>query len=122
MSKASEFLREKSRDHYFSHDTIDEEGVYVTDDDAHEYAKLFHLDELFEFQELIKERTVIFDYDKEDGYFIKVTGKGQNNHYVDVAELIPTKHHNIAGAMKFAVEYMVKKDDEFKKHLQTFNK
>ena len=72
-------------------------------------------DLLKKFEELIKQRTVVFDYDSEDGFFIKVTDKSSHDYTVDVAELISTKHHSIQGAITSAVEYLQYKDENFKK-------
>jgi len=76
---------------------------------------------LRQFEELIKERTVVFDYDKEDGFFIRVTGKGQYDRDLTVAELTPTHQHKIEDAMQFAIDYLKKKDDDFKKLIDSIN-
>jgi len=40
--KSDKFLKENTLQHFFSHETIVEEGEYITTDNAYEYAKLYH--------------------------------------------------------------------------------
>ena len=73
--KAEEFLESRKKDHYFSHDIIEEEGEYISIEDAQEYAELYH-------QEQVKNNVVLADVsnpiDDEIGEqlneFSKITG------------------------------------------------
>ncbi len=79
------------------------------------------MDLLNQFEELIKKRTVVFNYDEHDGYFIKVTGKGQFDHSVELAEMYPTKQHNIKSAIEKAIEWLADEDEKFRKLINSIN-
>lgn len=66
------------------------------------------------FQTLAKERDIFFYYDEEDGYFIKLSDKGTPPTRYEIAELTPTHQKSMINAMKFAVEWMIKKDEYFR--------
>lgn len=75
---------------------------------------------LNQFEELIKERTVVFDYDKADGFFIRVTGKGQYDRDLTIAEISETHHPDIVSAITAAVDYLRKEDAGFAEKIRGF--
>lgn len=72
---------------------------------------------LKEFEELIKKRTVVFHHDDEDGFFIKVTGKGMFDTELKLADMKHRVHGDIYGAIQAAVDWMTKNDKDFAEKL-----
>lgn len=69
---------------------------------------------LRKFESLIKKRTVVFNYDEEDGFFIQVLEQGRIYQNLITAELKPTHHKTIEGAITHAVEYLELEKDKYK--------
>ncbi len=71
------------------------------------------MDLLKEFEKVIKDRTVVFNHDKEDGFWIEVTEKGKYKKDFNVADLEHRIHDNIEGAIKASIDYIKKEESDF---------
>ncbi|MEA5402648.1 hypothetical protein VB776_06965 [Arcicella sp. DC2W] len=75
------------------------------------------MNELLEqFEKLIQEKTVVFNHDVEDGFFIKVCNRGEN--FLQIAEIEPEHHKTIESAIVAAVGYLKKQVEDFEKVIE----
>lgn len=76
------------------------------------------MDLLREFEKVIKDRTVAFYHDEEDGFWIEVTDKGRYKKDFKTADLDHRIHENIEDAIKASIEFIKKDDLDFENLLK----